>query len=276
MTPRTWWVVALSINHHACAACRLSSGFSPPSGSSSVWSMAAWSRSPCWFSRNPRNHRDDSAGPFCQTALSIDSRRASDDGTSLQRIEAEPRSSSFSTMLAAERGARPNTLSAYRSDLDEFDGHLATTGSRIVSATTDDIRSYLRRSDTARTGAGIGRTENCRPSVSSIASSMRKAIAATIRQRSLKVQSAAARCPKVMSISDVDRLIGTAREQADRSEQSVAEKQRTARLCCLLELLYATGLRVSELVAIAGIRFKTRPAHADGKRQRRQGSAWCR
>ncbi len=53
-------------------------------------------------------------------------------------------------MLAAERGARPNPLSAYRSDLDEFSGHLTTTASRIVNATTDDIRSYL--SDLTRRG----------------------------------------------------------------------------------------------------------------------------
>ena len=155
----------------------------------------------------------------------------------------------FLDMLAAERGARPNTLSAYRSDLDEFGGHLTTTGSRIVNATTDDIRSYL--SDLARRGLAPASVARKLSAVRQLyrflyAEGHRGDDPAAILEGPRRGRA----LPKVMSISDVDKLIGKAREQADRGEQSVAEKQRTARLYCLLELLYATGLRVSELVAL--------------------------
>ena len=155
----------------------------------------------------------------------------------------------FLDMLAAERGARPNTLSAYRSDLDEFDGHLTTTGSRIANATTDDIRSFL--SDLARRGMAPASVARKLSAVRQLyrflyAEGHRGDDPAAILEGPRRGRS----LPKVMSISDVDKLIGQAREQADRPEQSVAEKQRTARLYCLLELLYATGLRVSELVAL--------------------------
>ena len=49
----------------------------------------------------------------------------------------------FLDMLAAERGARPNTLSAYRSDLDDFSDYAASNGSSLSDATSDDIRGYL-------------------------------------------------------------------------------------------------------------------------------------
>jgi integrase/recombinase XerD len=54
--------------------------------------------------------------------------------------------------------------------------------------------------------------------------------------------------PKVLSIADVDRLIVAARNNAQGAEGN--EAIRAARLHCLLELLYATGMRVSELVAL--------------------------
>jgi integrase/recombinase XerD len=155
----------------------------------------------------------------------------------------------FLDMLAAERGARPNTLSAYRSDLDDFNAHLATTGSRILDATTDDIRSYL--SDLARRGLAPASVARKLSAVRQLyrflyAEGHRGDDPAAILEGPKRGRA----LPKVISISDVDKLISAAREQADRSEQSVAEKQRTVRLYCLLELLYATGLRVSELVAL--------------------------
>jgi integrase/recombinase XerD len=55
--------------------------------------------------------------------------------------------------------------------------------------------------------------------------------------------------PKVLSIADVDRMLTRAKELAS-AETSPAQRLRAMRLYCLLEVLYATGLRVSELVAL--------------------------
>jgi integrase/recombinase XerD len=56
--------------------------------------------------------------------------------------------------------------------------------------------------------------------------------------------------PKVLSIADVDRLLSRAKALADAPEAPALQRLRAMRLYCLLEVLYATGLRVSELVAL--------------------------
>ncbi|MBZ4281285.1 site-specific tyrosine recombinase XerD, partial [Mycobacterium tuberculosis] len=52
--------------------------------------------------------------------------------------------------------------------------------------------------------------------------------------------------PKVVSVGDVDRLLGTAREACEREGLTQAARLRALRMRCLVEMLYATGLRVSE------------------------------
>ena len=80
--------------------------------------------------------------------------------------------------------------------------------------------------------------------------------------------------PKMLSIAEVD---GAAKARAHansaNAEQPLAERLRAARLACLLEVLYATGLRVSELVALPASAARRDAAHAGGARQRRQGTA---
>jgi len=153
----------------------------------------------------------------------------------------------FLDMLAAERGARPNTLSAYRTDLDDFDSYLAATGIRIRDASSDDVRGYL--GDLARRGLQAS-------SVARKLSAIRQLYRFLYSERHRNDDPAAILesprrgrpLPKVLSIADVDRLIGAARTNAQGAEGNDAI--RAARLYCLLELLYATGLRVSELVAL--------------------------
>jgi integrase/recombinase XerD len=55
---------------------------------------------------------------------------------------------------------------------------------------------------------------------------------------------------KVLSIGEVDRLLTQARADMEEADQPAPKRLRAARLACLLEVLYATGLRVSELVAL--------------------------
>jgi integrase/recombinase XerD len=56
--------------------------------------------------------------------------------------------------------------------------------------------------------------------------------------------------PKTLTIAEVERLLQRAGEGVEAEHRSVGERVRAARLACLLEVLYATGLRVSELVAL--------------------------
>lgn len=161
----------------------------------------------------------------------------------------------FLDMLAAERGARPNTLAAYRADLQDFAAFTQATG--IAQAGSDDIRSYL--GDLSRRGLQAS-------SVARKLSAIRQLYRFLYAERYRGDDPAAILegprrgrpLPKVLSIADVDRLIVTARENAQSAQG--AESQRAARLYCLLELLYATGLRVSELVAL--------PASASRRDQR--------
>jgi integrase/recombinase XerD len=56
--------------------------------------------------------------------------------------------------------------------------------------------------------------------------------------------------PKVLSVEEVDRLLATAHEGAGDVTRPLADRLRTARMAALLETLYASGLRVSELVSL--------------------------
>jgi integrase/recombinase XerD len=155
----------------------------------------------------------------------------------------------FLDMLAAERGAGVNTLSAYRRDLEDLSAALASGGRSLAKASTDDLRDYLgalakrgfKASSVARRLSAIRQfyrflyAENNR----------RDDPAAVLEgpKRSLAL-------PKILSIADVDGLLKQAHAETTDSKRQALEHLRAARLACLLEVLYATGLRVSELVAL--------------------------
>jgi integrase/recombinase XerD len=155
----------------------------------------------------------------------------------------------FLDMLAAEQGAGDNTLDAYRRDLTDFSGFLAVQGRAFAGAETQVLRDYLADLDSRGFKSS---------SVARRLSAMRHLFRFLLNERIRSDDPAAILSgpkrgrglPKVLSISDVDRLLTRAKVLAEEVEVSPLARLRAMRLYCLLEVLYATGLRVSELVAL--------------------------
>jgi len=156
----------------------------------------------------------------------------------------------FLDMLAAERGAAVNTLAAYRRDLDDFAADLAAAGKSVAQADSDDIRAHLGR--LTRRGFKPSSLARRLSAVRQLfrflhAEGHRRDNPAAVLEGPKRGQT----IPRILSIAEVDSLLAAARgAMAAGEEMPVAERLRAARLNCLLEVLYATGLRVSELVAL--------------------------
>ena len=154
----------------------------------------------------------------------------------------------FLDMLAAERGAGENTLAAYRRDLTDFAAHLSGARREIAGAATDDVRGYLR---------ALAKRSFAAASVARRLSAIRQLYRFLYAEGRRSDDPAAIiegprrgrALPKVLGIKDVDRLLARARA-AIGAARTDAERLRAARLNALLELVYATGLRVSELVSL--------------------------
>jgi integrase/recombinase XerD len=155
----------------------------------------------------------------------------------------------FLDMLAAERGAASNTLAAYGRDLADLSAWLGARERRIADASTDDLRAHL---------AAFGKRGFAASSLARRLSAMRQLyrfLYAEGRRGDdpsaiVEGPKRAHTLPKVLSIADVDRLLATAHAAVERPDQGRLGRLRAARLACLIEVLYATGLRVSELVAL--------------------------
>ncbi len=153
----------------------------------------------------------------------------------------------FLDMLAAERGAGNNTLDAYRRDLGDFASCLGSRGGSIANAATDDLRSYL--GDLARRGLQPTTVARRLSAIRQLyrflyAEGRRKDDPAAVLEGPKRSRP----LPKTLTLAEVDRLLRVA-GQTDPAAP-LPTRLRAARLACLVELLYATGLRVSELVAL--------------------------
>ena len=155
----------------------------------------------------------------------------------------------FLEMMSAERGASRNTLDAYRRDLVEYCASLAAKGSSPQSAGREEVTAYL---------AGLGKrglgSASAARHLSAIRQFHRFLVADSIRPadptRIVPSPRRARALPKIMSVEEVDGLLTLAEEEASDAEASPAKAFRARRLLVLLELLYATGMRVSELVGL--------------------------
>ncbi len=155
----------------------------------------------------------------------------------------------FLDMQAAERGAGENTLSAYRNDLDDLAAYLRAAGRTIAKADTDDLRGFLKSLDERGFAASsLARRLSATRQLYRFlyAEGKRGDNPAAVLEGPKRAQT----LPKILSIAEVDNLLTQARGNAENAEQPKATRLRAARLLCLLEVVYATGLRVSELVAL--------------------------
>ena len=146
----------------------------------------------------------------------------------------------FLEMLIAERGASSNTCTSYLNDITNFDKFLSGARTSLEDATTDDVRRYLRH----RSEVGANN-----PTISRNLSVLRQFFK-FLQSENVRLDNPALNVdgpkvsrtlPKVISEDDVEALL------------KAAHKLQTAegiRLTCLLEIAYASGLRVTELVSL--------------------------
>lgn len=149
---------------------------------------------------------------------------------------------SFLEMLSAERGLAKNSLLAYRTDLAEFAGFLTARRQTPQQVGIAVLRDYVQ----GLADAGLKPATAARR-LSALRQFFRFLAQEGIRgddpSTLLDAPKRVRPLPKILSEADVDRLLAAARALRD-------DPAEAARLTALLELLYATGLRVSELVSL--------------------------
>lgn len=150
--------------------------------------------------------------------------------------------SAFLEAQAAELDAARNTLLAYGRDLKDFAAWLAPRNLGFATAARGDIEAYLVSCE----AVGLSRATRARR-LSAIRQLYRFAHEEGWRADNPAIQIAgpakARRLPKVLTVEEVDRLLAAARATG----RNPVERLRNT---CLMELLYATGMRVSELVTL--------------------------
>ena len=146
----------------------------------------------------------------------------------------------FLEMLTAERGASRNTVEAYGRDLADYEAFLSRAGQSHERAGAEDIRAYFGK----MSRAGLApRTQQRR--LSALRQFHRFLAAEGVRAddptQLIDGPRQGRTLPKVLSEAEVERLIAGAHAM---------EGAAGLRLAAMLELIYATGLRVSELVGL--------------------------
>jgi integrase/recombinase XerD len=155
-------------------------------------------------------------------------------------VRVTPRIEAFLEMLAAERGAARNTIDSYRRDLADVESFLARRDRAIEAGTAEDLRDYL-----AALSANGATSSTAARRLSALRQFFRFLYAEGARPDDPTATIDSPRrgrpLPKLLSEEEVSRLLERAR--AKRGPEGL-------RLTALLETLYATGMRVSELVSL--------------------------
>ncbi len=150
--------------------------------------------------------------------------------------------STFLQAQAAELGAANNTLLAYGRDLKDFAAWLQRRKIGFAEAERDRIEAYLIDCD----AQGLAQSTRARR-LSAIKQIYRFAFEEGWRDTNPAIQikgpGRQKRLPKTLDVPEVDRLLQAAR-------QTGRTKGDRVRNTCLMEVLYATGMRVTELVSL--------------------------
>jgi integrase/recombinase XerD len=161
-----------------------------------------------------------------------------------------PHIETFLEMMAAERGASPRTLEAYSRDLTDVEVFLAKRGQDVMAAVSEDLRAYL---DKLQRAAMAPRTAARR--LSCLRQFYKFLYAEGVRKDDptavLDNPQLGRPLPKFLTEPEIDDLLGAARK---------LEGSKGLRMTAMLELLYATGLRVSELVSLPLAAVRDKPA----------------
>jgi integrase/recombinase XerD len=153
----------------------------------------------------------------------------------------------FLEMMSAERGAAKNTLDAYSRDLAGYLAFLHAANATIDGAGSAGIEAYLAELE----AHGMARTTAARR-LSAVRQFHKflhgEGLAKENPAAIIESPRSGRPLPKIVSAADVEALLAAAGGRAARLEGRA--RLKAARLQCLLELLYASGLRVSELVSL--------------------------
>jgi integrase/recombinase XerD len=166
---------------------------------------------------------------------------------------------SFLDMMSAERGASQNTIAAYRRDILDFAQSAARSKLDLKTAGREQVQAYL----TDLSSAALKASSQARK-LSALRGFYAFLYSEGVRRDdpcgAVEAPRLSRPLPKILSAGEALRLVDAARE-------GVEESPEAARLLCIVEMLYASGLRISELVALplAAVRNKERFIHVRGK-----------
>lgn len=157
----------------------------------------------------------------------------------------------FLEMMAAERASAANTLTAYSRDLADAQGFLKARGTDLAGATAPEIEAYFAAlSDRGMSPATASRRR------SAVRQFYRFALGEGWRSddpsRRVEAPKKGRPLPKVLSRAEVDAIIAAA---------GARDGRQGLRLACMVELAYASGLRISELTALPLAALARDPAY---------------
>ncbi|WP_182113827.1 MULTISPECIES: site-specific tyrosine recombinase XerD [unclassified Actinotalea] len=148
--------------------------------------------------------------------------------------------------LAVERGLAANTLAAYRRDLRRYTAHLAARGRTSVAQVTEaDVQDFVTSVRTGSDGSSALSAASTARTIAAVHGWHRfctlEGLTEQDPSRAVRPPAQARRLPKALSTDDVERLL----EAAGLGDGPVPLRDRA-----LLELLYSTGARISEVVGL--------------------------